>query len=200
MAAAYTGGDLDACERSVALDLLAYLALKGLWENHLPDEEIFYRDPLYGRLRRDGSPFVPYARRHPERYQGWRGKPWDEAGLRDLLAGLRLEEKALLQALAGAGGALRQDELMDLPMLRGKTSAALRSLKARINGACKQMDRAPLLAEGRGSGASRMHEIDMRLGPLRAMAIEVAREFAIDWQLLEPASEPLAHVSDGLDQ
>jgi hypothetical protein len=107
-----------------------------------------------------------------------------------LLETLRLEDKALLKVLADAGGAMRQDALMQrLPMLRGRSSASLRSLKAHVNAACKQLDRAALLADGRGAGASRQHEINPLLGPLRAVVIDVARSFDIDWKLLEPLEQ-----------
>jgi hypothetical protein len=160
VATAYMKGELDGVERRIARDLLAYLAHKRLWENRLADEEIFYRDRLYSPLRRDGSPFVPYARQRPERYNAWRGKSWDERSLRELLETLRLEDKALLKVLADANGAMRQDALMQrLPMLRGRSSASLRSLKAHVNAACKQLDRAALLSDGSGAGASRRHEL-----------------------------------------
>jgi hypothetical protein len=82
---------------------------------------------------------------------------------------------------------MRQDALMQrLPMLRGRSSASLRSLKAHVNAACKQLDRAALLSDGSGAGASRRHEINPLLGPLRAVVIDVARSFDIDWKLLEP--------------
>jgi hypothetical protein len=48
------------------------------------------------------------------------------------------------------------------------------------------MDRAPILAEGAGSGAPRIHEIDRRLGPLRSLVIDIGRKLDIDWSLLEP--------------
>lgn len=189
VADAYSGGQLNDVELKIARDLLAYLALKGLWENTLEDEEIFYQDRLYRALRRDGSPFVAYSHQHPERYDAWRGKAWDESSLRNLLGTLRIADKALLKLLADAGGAMRQDVLMErLPILRGKSSKTLRALKAHVNGACKQLDRAALLSDGSGSGPSRIHQINPQLGPLRAVVIEVAQTFEVDWRLLEPAT------------
>jgi hypothetical protein len=187
IAAAYSQTEMGGCEKAFARDLLAYLAQKRLWKNRLVDEPLFYMDKLYRSLRLDGSPFVPYAMQRPERYEGWRGKSWDEGGLRVLLGCLRLEDKALLKVLADAGGAMRQDQLMArLPMLRGKTGASLRALKAHINRQCKQLDRAPLLLEGNGAGPSSRHEINPMLGPLRAVVIAAAKLFEVDWQLLEP--------------
>jgi hypothetical protein len=166
---------------------------KGLWRNTLADDEVFYLDKLYRPLRRDASPFAPYANRKSESYQGWRDKLWDEASLRQLLLDLRLEDRALLKMLADAGGAMRQDQLMrKLPLLNGRSSASLRALKSHVNAACKALDRAPILAEGTGSGAARIHEIDRRLGPLRSLVIDIGRQFDIDWRLLEPVDPTLS--------
>jgi hypothetical protein len=187
VAKAYSGGSLQGHEQKFALDLLAYMVRKGLWRNTLSDDEVFYLDKLYRPLRRDASPFAPYANRKSESYQGWRDKLWDEASLRQLLRDLRLEDRALLKMLADAGGAMRQDQLMrKLPLLTGRSSASLRALKSHVNAACKALDRAPILAEGTGSGAARIHEIDRRLGPLRSLVIEIGRQFDVDWRLLEP--------------
>ena len=188
LAAAYSAGVFSESESGFARDLLAYLSKKRLWENCLPDEAGFYSDKLYRSLQLNTSPFLPYAQQRPERYRDWRDKPWDEAGLTALLQSLRLEDKALLKVLADAGGTMRQDALMlALPMLRGKTSASLRALKSHVNAQCKQLDRAPLLSEGNGSGAARRHEINSMLGTLRDVVISVARSFEIDWRLLESA-------------
>ncbi len=187
VAEAYSSAALQGYEQNFALDLLAYMARKGLWRNTLADDEVFYLDKLYRPLRCDASPFAPYANRKAEPYQGWRDKVWDEASLKELLSDLRLEDRALLKMLADAGGAMRQDQLMrKLPLLNGRSSASLRSLKSHVNAACKAMDRAPILAEGAGSGAARIHEIDRRLGPLRSLVIDIGRTFDIDWSLLEP--------------
>lgn len=187
VAKAYSAGSLEGYEQKFALDLLAYMVRKGLWRNTLADDEIFYLDKLYRPLRRDASPFAPYANRKSESYQGWRDKLWNEAALTQLLRGLRLEDRALLKVLADAGGAMRQDRLMrKLPLLKGRSSASLRALKSHLNAACKALDRAPILSEGTGSGAARIHEIDRRLGPLRSLVIDIGRQFDIDWKLLEP--------------
>lgn len=188
LASAYEARRLNDSERLFARDLLAYLAYKRLWQNRLPDEKVFYENKLYHSLRRDGSPFVPYAAQRPKPYQEWRGKPWEEGGLRELLEKLRPEDRALLKVLAEAGGAMRQDALMQrLPMLRGKTSATLRALKSHVNAACKGRDRAPLLSEGIGSGPARVHQINPALGPLREVVVEAARAFEINWALFKPA-------------
>ncbi len=193
VAKAYSGGSLEGYEQKFALDLLAYMVRKGLWRNTLADDEVFYLDKLYRPLRRDASPFAPYANRKSESYQGWRDKLWDEASLRQLLLDLRLEDRALLKMLADAGGAMRQDQLMrKLPLLNGRSSASLRALKSHVNAACKALDRAPILAEGTGSGAARIHEIDRRLGPLRSLVIDIGRQFDIDWRLLEPVDPTLS--------
>ena len=188
IADAYSSDRLSDSESGFALDLLAYLAQKRLWENHLDDEAGFYSDKLYRSLQRNTSPFIPHAQQRPERYDGWRDKPWDEAELRELLRSLRLEDKALLKVLAETGGAMRQDALMlRLPMLRGKTSASLGALKAHVNAECRQFDRTPLLSVGTGSGSSRRHEINPALGDLRELVITTAHSFEVDWQLLDPA-------------
>jgi hypothetical protein len=73
---------------------------------------------------------------------------------------------------------MRQEQLMlKLPMLNGKTSASLRSLKSHVNSGCKALDRAQILVEGNGSGPARIHEIDSHLGSLRKVVIEVSRDF-----------------------
>jgi hypothetical protein len=201
VAVSYSRTQFGASEAAFARDLLAYLAKKGLWDSRLADEQVFYADKLYRSLRRDGSPFVPYAQQRPEQYDGWRGKDWDEEGIRELLGSLRLEDKALLKVMAEAGGAMRQDDLMvRLPMLRRKTSASLRALKAHINRQCKQKDRAPLLSEGTGPDAFRRHEINPALGPLRDVVIAVAQRFEVDWRLLEPPSAGTLEVAGGISR
>lgn len=185
-AAAYSTGTLDEIGQGFTLDVLAYLAKKGLWRNTLADAERFYNDKLYRPLRRDESPFVPYAQRERESYQGWRLKSWEEQALRRYLASLRPEDKALLKILAAAGGGLQQHVIMDkLPFLRGRSSASLRALKSHVNAGCKALDCAALLAEGSGSGDFRIHEINPALGGLRAVVIEESKKFEIPWHLLE---------------
>ncbi len=182
----YKSGFLNDVERNFALDVLAYLCEKRLWKSTLPDDPVFYRDKLYRSLQHNGSPFIPYAMQKRERYQDWRSKPWDMTALRDFLGGLALKDKALLKILADAGGALQQRVIMEkLPFLTGKTSASLRSAKAHVNEGCKQLDCAPILAEGSGSGDYRIHEINPELGELRKVVIEAAKAFEIPWHLLE---------------
>ena len=192
VADAYSAGRLDETAQKFALDALAYLAKKGLWRNTLADAELFHGDKLFRSLRRDGSPFVAYAERQRDSYQGWRSKAWTEEGLRRFLAGLRHNDKALLKILADAGGGLQQRVIMDkLPFLQGRSSASLRALKSHVNAGCKALDCAPILAEGSGSGDFRVHEINPALGELRAIVIDESKRFDIPWHLLErpiPAS------------
>jgi hypothetical protein len=186
LAASYSTGELDRVERKFALDLLAYLCGKRLWNNTLVDDPLFYDDKLYRSLRQSNSPFIAYASDKVERYQGWRTKPWQETGLRAYLHGLRQEDKALLRLLADADGALQQRTIMQrLPFLKGRTSASLRSLKSHVNAGCRQLDCAPILAEGSGSGDYRIHEINPKLGELRPVVIEMAKQFEVQWHLLE---------------
>jgi hypothetical protein len=187
LADSYKGGKLDDVERKFALDLLAYLGGKRLWANTLGDDRLFYEDKLYRSLRKSDSPFVPYASGTVERYQAWRTKPWHQTELRDFLQGLRPEDKALLKLLADAGGALQQRQIMDkLPFLKGRKSRSLGSLKSHINGGCKQRDCAQILSDGSGSGDYRIHEINRNLGSrLRALVLDVAKQFEIQWHLLE---------------
>lgn len=186
LARSYAGGKLGQVEQRFALDLLSYLASKGLWKNTLPDNPFFYPDKLYRSLRRTGSPFIPYSAAKLERYHAWRTKPWEENKLRGYIVGLRAEDKALLKIMAEAGGALQQHAIMGrLPFLRGKTSASLRALKSHINAGCKQHDCAEILSEGSGSRDWRVHEISRNLGELRNVVIEVAKGFDVPWHLLE---------------
>jgi hypothetical protein len=88
---------------------------------------------------RVAEPFLAYAQRDRDSYQGWRSKAWDEERLRRFLAGLRVEDKALLKILADRGSALQQHGIMEaLPFLHGRNSASLRALKAHINGGCSR--------------------------------------------------------------
>jgi hypothetical protein len=175
---------LSEIEHCFGLDVLAYLASKCLWKNTLPDNQLFYEDKLYRSLRASESPFVPYPARNIERYQAWRRKAWDESRLRSFLSELRPEYKALLKLLADAGGALRQHTIMEqLPFLMGKSSRSLGGLKSHINAGCKQLDCAPVLSEGSGSGDRRLHEINRDLRELRGVVIEVSRQFEIAWEL-----------------
>jgi hypothetical protein len=50
VANAYEAGALSDVAQNFALDLLAYVAKKGLWRNTLPDLQLFYRDKLYRPL------------------------------------------------------------------------------------------------------------------------------------------------------
>jgi hypothetical protein len=75
--------------------------------------------------------------------------------------------------------------MQQLPFLKGRTSASLRSLKSHVNAGCRQLDCAEILAEGSGSGDYRIHEINPNLGNLRPVVIEIAKQFEIQWHLLE---------------
>ena len=72
VASAYAHQLLRGLERGFSLDVLAYLAGKGLWKNTLPDEQLFYEDKLYRSLQKTNSPFIPFLAGHKNRYQGWR--------------------------------------------------------------------------------------------------------------------------------
>lgn len=178
-------GLFDATERKFALDLLSYLAKKRLWQNTLADDIDFYNDKLRRPLQITGSPFVPYVDKGVDRDEAWRSIEWDEERLRQLLHGLRWEDKALLKLLSEAGGAMRQDRIMNIiPALRGKTYASLRALKSHVNAACKGQGRAPILSVGAGTGNQRIHKINPQLGPLRQVVIEESRAFSIPESLL----------------
>jgi hypothetical protein len=167
-------------EQLFTLDLLAYLAKKRLWQNQLSDDPSFYLDKLYRPLRKSDSPFIPYFEKATERDESWRRGVWDAESLRALLQALRWEDKFLLQVLAKAGGAMRQDRLIrEIPFLKGRNSASLRSLKSHINAQCKGRGKGPILAVGTGSGDNRVHEINSELGDLRQVVIDEAKAFVI---------------------
>ena len=171
---------LGRTERQFALELLAYLANKGLWRNSLSDSPEFYRDKPLRPLRISGSPFQPYTARSVARDESWRAVAWDEQALRKLLRSLRPEDKALLKLLADAGGALYQAEIMaGLSALRGRESSSLRALKSHVNAACKGHGNAPILSHGSGAGDRRLHQINPLLGALREVVIEEARAFEV---------------------
>ena len=174
-------------QRSLAtpkLDLLlislSYLSKKRLWENTLSDRPEFYSNKLYRALQVSDSPFIPYAEQRPKGDESWRRRSWTEAELRLLLSDLSWKDMALLRAIAQAGGAMRQDRIIEaLPFLRGKTSASLRAAKSHVNAACKGSGKAPILAEGTGTGSQRIHQINPGLGDLRDVVIQVALRFSI---------------------
>jgi hypothetical protein len=60
---------------------------------------------------------------------------------------------------------------------------SLGGLKSHINAGCKQLDCAPVLSEGSGSGDRRLHEINRDLRELRGIVIEVSRQFEIPREL-----------------
>ncbi|HEY5473013.1 MAG TPA: hypothetical protein VIK32_07460 [Candidatus Limnocylindrales bacterium] len=180
LAASVRSGALSTTERNFALDLLSYLSKKRLWQNTLEDDAAFYGDKLRLPLQATDSPFVPYADKSDDRDETWRSVDWDEDGLRQLLRGLRWEDKAFLKLLADAGGAMRQGRIMDtLRGLRGKGSGSLGALKSHVNAACRGCGKAPILSAGTGAGDQRLHEINPQLGPLRQIVIEEACAFVI---------------------
>jgi hypothetical protein len=195
-ARAYTEERLDNISQNFAVDLFAYLAKKGLWQNTLPDQKLFYENKLYRALRRDGSPFIPYAQREKVTYDGWRSKAWTEEGIRQLLNSLSMQDKALLKIFADApDAALHQHEIMaKLPFLQGRNSGSLGMHKGHINAKCKALDCAPFLPDGTGGSDNfRIHEIKCALGDLRTLVIEEAKKFNIPWHLLErPARQQSA--------
>lgn len=169
-------------ESLFCLDLLSYLAGKGLWENTLPDEERFYTNKTYRPLQRDGSRFVPFANRSRKLDQSWRSGSWSgaEQEFRDLLHKLPPKHKALLKLLADNGGSAQQGYIMDsLPFLRGKTPGSLRSIKGYINAQAKACAKAPILAVGSGGGLARVHTINSDLKEMRDVVIAVAQAFDI---------------------
>ena len=54
-----------------------------------------------------------------------------------------------------------------------------------VNAGCRQLDWAQILAEGSGPGDYRIHEINLNLGDLRPVVMEMAKKFEIQWHLLE---------------
>jgi hypothetical protein len=79
---------------------------------------------------------------------------------------------------------VRQHTIMEqLPFLTGRSSRSLGGLKSHINAGCKQLDCAPVLSKGSGSGDRRLHEINRDLRELRGVVIEVSRQFEIPWEL-----------------
>jgi hypothetical protein len=71
-------------------------------------------------------------------------KPGRQERLRRFLAGVRVEDKALLKILADEGRRLQQHAIMEkLHFLRGRNSASLRALKAHINAGCKALELCP---------------------------------------------------------
>jgi hypothetical protein len=88
-------------------------------------------------------------------------------------------QRYLLRAIARAGGAMRQrDILRDLTFLAGDT-CILRSLKSVMNKECDRAGIARILVTGPGEGDARLHEITLVDTLLRTWIIEIAR----DWNL-----------------
>ncbi len=99
---------LEGTEWKLALDLLAYLKKKGLW-NEAISPDILARvagDKLYRVLDPDGT-FIPHRGRQNQRDQAWRSGSWTDAELRDFLASSSDEEKAAAQ---GNGRSSRVDD------------------------------------------------------------------------------------------
>jgi hypothetical protein len=179
LASAYLHTALEKCGRNFVRDLLAYLAAKGLWQNILPDEPLFYEGKLYRSLQRTDSPFVPYQK--ARRNQDWRNNAWDTPSLESHLhTGIGHRGKLLLKFIAESGGIVAQHSIMaGVPFLRSKSSRSLGATKAHINAGCKALNRAPILSEGRGAGELRLHEINRSLGDLRNVVIETAKTYDV---------------------
>jgi len=186
VAQSYKDKKLNGVEQRFSRDLLAYLAKKRLWENTLPDEQIFHDDKLYRPLAPNDSPFTPYSKKRTERDESWRAVVWDKEALVRLLNSLRWQDKLLLKIMAESDGIMRQDQIMRaIPFLRGKSSGSLRALKNHVNAACKGCGKAPILAVGSGAGDQRVHQINPILGELRQVVINTAKGFEIPESLLD---------------
>jgi hypothetical protein len=185
VAQSYTLGLLNETEQLFAREILAYLAKKKLWRNTVSDEQAFSEDKLWRELRASNSAFMPFKNKRRELDNGWRRIPWDDANdLATLLRGLPMKCKALLKIMADAGGPILQQEIMvKLPFLRGEWRV-LSSLKSQTNAICKQAGRMPILAEGYGDGARRVHDFNPDLGPLQQVVTREAAAFDIQWKLL----------------
>jgi hypothetical protein len=181
----YVEAQFGPTDAAFALDVLAYLAKKGLWKSTLPDEEVFYSDTLLEPLRSSNSPFLVKYKRRGTRDQEWRSNVWTESELRDFLGNLKSErERALLKVIASHDGGVLQGRLLaQLPFL--VDWKALQRLKSNVNGKCRGRDRASILSHGSGpSGAQKVHEFNPLLGDLRAIAIELSKAFEIRAHLL----------------
>jgi len=184
---ALENGLLDRTEKKLALDLLAYLKKKGLWNDQVNTKLLaeLAGDKLYRVLDPTGT-YIPHRPRQQQRDQTWRTGSWTDAELHAFLADLSDEEKALLKAVAEAGGSMIQDEVLrKLPFLEGNTGK-LRALKARISAGCRVSRKARILTDGIGSGPRKTHKVAPDLGALCAVVIEVARAFIIPAGMTAP--------------
>jgi hypothetical protein len=177
---------LNETENWFALDLLAYLKAKGLWNGGLSEKRLAHvqGDKLYRVLLPPGT-FIPYRQTKPVLDQSWRNNAWEVEDLRKLLGRLGHREQVLLKVLAEAPDAsLTQAEIFrQLPFFGGAPDA-LSAVKRGISKACKGQAKAPLLQPGSGSGDKRRHELNRNLGPLRDVVITVAKSFQIPADLL----------------
>lgn len=184
VAEAYVKAQLNPTEAAFALDVLAYLAKKGLWKSSMADEEAFYTDKLLAPLMASNSPFfTKYKKRRPSD-QTWRANAWTETELREFMKDLSSErERALLKVIAAHEGGVQQGGLLEqLSFLTN--SRGLQRLKSIINGRCRGRNRAPILSHGRGQGVRKVHEFNAALGELRVVAIDLSKAFEIRTHLL----------------
>jgi hypothetical protein len=187
LARSYKENRIDEKVRGFALDLLAYLTQRRLWENTLPDEPLFYGNKLYRSLQVSNSPFIPYSQQRPESDNSWRDdNSWNESSLRELLACLGPKQRSLLKVLADAGGELSQGKIMQkLPFLNNNPHSLL-GVKAQMNRICKQRyHKAPIVDWGTGTGNHRIHRINPDLGGLRKLVMEESKRYEIPAELLE---------------
>jgi len=184
LARAYQADSFTSTERHFALDLLAYLAKKDLWQSTLGDDELFYTDPLLTALTKSDSEFSKKHRKRRTRDQSWTRGAWSEAELRDFLHEFKNERgRALLKLIATYGGAVRQKTILsELAFLADWRD--LQRLKSVINAACRDHNRARILSWGSGSGDQRLHELNPSLGALRDVVIAVAKSYEIKAHLL----------------
>jgi hypothetical protein len=96
-------------------------------------------------------------------------------------------QRHLVRAIARAGGAMQQGDIMSqLTFLEGDTRN-LGNLKSVINKACDKIGLPRILVTGAGRGATCSHEITPVDAQLRIWVIEIAR----DWDL---EADPTAAV------
>ena len=177
---AFESDELNDTEKKFAIDLLAYLSHKRLWENKLNDNKLFYDDKLFRSLQKSDSSFVPYTTQRPESDQSWRlNTDWTESDLLDVLINLSYKQKALLKILAKNDGTMKQGGIYDGLQFLDRNHRILGRYKSQINAACKSRGKSPILSVGTGNRDQRIHEINPNLGGLRELIIEEAKKFFI---------------------
>ena len=177
---------LNNTEKKFALDILAYLSHKRLWENKLNDNKTFYEDKLYRSLQKSESPFVPYTNQRPESDESWRlNTDWTEYDLLEVLNNLSYRQKALLKALADNDGIMKQGDIYDNLAFLGRNHRILGRYKSQINASCKSRGKAPILSVGTGNKVQRIHEINPNLGQFRELIIREAKKFDIPAAIID---------------